>query len=77
MVTSVTSLTISGINAFSIVYSPFTRSIPTLPSFSFCTLMAKDSCENAHQQQCARSYANLDKAQADAKWKNGYDWHQT
>jgi len=34
-------------------------------------------CENVHQQQHARSYANLDKAQADAKWKNGYDWQQT
>ena len=39
--------------------------------------MAKDSRENTHRQQRARSYANLDKARADAKRKNGYDWQQT
>jgi ATP-dependent helicase YprA (DUF1998 family) len=38
--------------------------------------MAKDSRRDAHQQQRARSYANLDRARADAKRKNGYDWQQ-
>jgi ATP-dependent helicase YprA (DUF1998 family) len=37
--------------------------------------MAKDSHENAHQQQCARSCAIWTKL--DAKRKNVYDWQQT
>ena len=43
---------------------------------ALCAQMAKDSHQDAHQQQRARSYANLDRARADTKWKNGYDWQQ-
>jgi superfamily II DNA helicase RecQ len=51
---------------------------PFLPyPVALYTQMAKESGEDAHQQQRARSYSNLDKAQTDAKRKNGYNWQQT
>ena len=78
MVTSVTSLTISGTRRHIFVCLLSVLKVHSyLTQLLFCTHMAKDSWEDVHQQQCARSYANLDKARADAKRKNGYDWQQT
>ena len=56
------------------VYSSVLEVHSYLTQLFFCTFMAKDSRENAHQQHRARSYANLDK---DAKRKKGYDWQRT
>jgi len=39
--------------------------------------MGRGNRESVHQQQRARSYANLDRAREDARRKSGYDWQQT
>ena len=61
-------------HAYRAVYSSVLEVHSYLTQLFFCTFMAKDSRENAHQQHRARSYANLDK---DAKRKKGYDWQRT
>ena len=57
------------------VYSSVLEVHSYLTQLFFCTFMAKDSRENVHQQQCAQSCANLDKAQC--QMENRYDWQQT
>ena len=63
-VMAVTSLTISGTQrVFDCLFSLQDLKVHSyLTQLFFCTLMAKDSGENAHQQR-ARSCANLHKAQ--------------